>query len=67
MSVGRADDDLFTEGAAAFGSFAGEEMPTSGAGAHDFAAGGYFEPFSDGLLGFLISGAAHKYEAGIQR
>jgi hypothetical protein len=67
MSVGRANDDPFTEGAAAFGAFAGEQMPAAGAGAHDFAAGGDFEPFGDGLLGFLISGAAHRYEAEIQR
>ena len=49
-----------TEAAATLGPLGFGEVASAGAEAQDFAAGGNFEPFGGGLLGFDAFWTSHK-------
>ena len=50
----------FAESTAAFGILRGQQMTASGARMHDFAPGGYLEPFGDRFFRFDTLRASHK-------
>ena len=58
--VGRVDRGGATEVAAALGVLGLAEVAPAGAGAHDFPAGGDFEPLGHGLLGSDAFRTSHK-------
>lgn len=60
VGIGGVDDGTFTEGAAAFGVFAGEQMATSGLRTEYFALGRDFKPLGHRFLCLLSSGATHN-------
>jgi hypothetical protein len=59
ISVGWIGERPGSEGAAALGFFGLQQVPLAGVHAHDFAAGGYFEPLGNGFLGLNAFGASH--------
>ena len=59
--VGRIHLFGSAKAAAAFGVFGGQQMPFAGAGAHDLAGAGDFEPFGHRFLRSDTFGASHKF------
>ena len=56
-----------SEGAAALGVFALQQVPFARARAQDFSAGGNLEPLGRRLLGFDAFGTSHKSNKYLQK
>jgi hypothetical protein len=60
IGIGRMNDFCGAEAAAALGAFACQQVAFAGAGAQNFTASGYFEPFRYRFLRLNAFGASHK-------
>jgi hypothetical protein len=63
VSVGFVHDHGFAQAAQALGIFSLGQMAAAGAGAHDLAGAGDFEPFGHGFFGFDAFGTSHKFNS----
>jgi hypothetical protein len=61
IGIGGVHEFGGAEVAAAFGVFGGQQVAATGAGTHDFAGAGDFEPFGDRFPSFDTFGASHKF------
>ena len=57
-----SDEGGLSQGPAAFGIFALQQMPSAGASSRDFAGAGNLEPFAHRLPGLNSFGSSHKIE-----